>query len=258
MDGSSVIVLILALASIVSLAGAIYPFKPFKSRWIALASSVGCFVLIGMTGPSPELNEHPSAAAEGDERLWVISDRLNRRTCPSESCGVVGQAFFREGVTVREERGGWARITRTYDASCVGGRSEYVDTGNAVCDPANGIVDGQFAEWASVEYLLETRPSDPAAGASGIEELVSESDDFARYRTAFAKAAQSLITQRRCTERDFQEMGGWVKSSSHRNQSIYFTYCGGATVANRQYWTQIRARYSDRNAPAASAHANRG
>lgn len=30
-------------------------------------------------------------------------------------------------------------------------------------------------------------------------------------------------------------MGGWVKSSNHRNQPIYFTYCGGSTVANRLY-----------------------
>lgn len=175
------------------------------------------------------------AAPEGDERLWVTSEWLNRRTCPSESCGVVGQLFFREGLTVREERDGWARITQTYDASCVGGRSEYVDTGNAACDDTNGIVDGQFAEWVSLEYLSENRPPDPAADASGIEELVAGSDDFARYRTAFAEAAQSLIAQRRCTERDFRDMGGWVKSTSHSSQPIYFTYCGGATVANRLY-----------------------
>ena len=59
----------------------------------------------------PEANERPLAAPEGDARLWVTSERLNRRTCPSESCGVVGQLFFREGVTVHEERDGWARIT---------------------------------------------------------------------------------------------------------------------------------------------------
>lgn len=237
------IVLILALASIVSLAGVIYPFQPFKSRWFALASFVGCIVLIGVTGPSlepvktviPEVNERPWVAPDSDTRLWVTSERLNRRTCPSDSCGVVGQLFFREGVTVHEQRDNWARITKLYDASCVGGRSEYVDTGNAACDPANGISEGQFAEWVSADYLAETRPADPAADAAGIDELIAGSDDFARYRTAFAVATQSLITQRRCTERDFRDMGGWVKSTSHRNQPIYFTYCGGATAANRMY-----------------------
>jgi hypothetical protein len=243
LDGNSAIVSVLALASIVSLAGVIYPFKPFKGRWVALVAFVGCFVLIGVTGPSPEtaetdmpeVNERPWAAPEGDARLWVTSERLRRRTCPSESCGVVGRLFFREGVTVHEERDDWARITQSYDASCAGGRSAYVDTGNAACDEANGIADGQFAEWVSMEYLSEIRPPDPAADTSGIEEAVSGSDDFGRYRTAFAEAARLLIAQRRCTERDFRDMGGWVTSASHGNQSVYFTYCGGVAVANRLY-----------------------
>lgn len=109
------------------------------------------------------------------------------------------------------------------------------NSGNSACEPSNEITDGQFAEWVSAEFLSETRPPDPAAGASGAEALVAGSDDFARYRTAFAQAAQSLIADRRCTERDFRDMGGWVKSSNHRNQPIYFTYCGGSTVANRLY-----------------------
>jgi len=110
LEGNIGLVSILALASVVSLAGIIYPFKPFKKRWVALVSFAVSFVVIGILGPSSE--------------------------------------------------------------------------------PA------------------ETRPPDPAASASGIEELVAQSDDFARYRTAFAQAAQSLIAQRRCTERDFRDMGG--------------------------------------------------
>lgn len=122
-------------------------------------------------------------------------------------------------------------MTKPYDASCVDGRSQYVDTGNAACDPANGITDGQFAEWVSAEYLSDTRPPDPAAGASGTEELIAGSDDFARYRTAFAEAAQSLIAQGQCSEGDFREMGGWMKSvNSHRNEPVYFIYCGGSTL----------------------------
>lgn len=243
MEGNVRVATVLALASVVSLAGIVYPFKPFKKRWVALVSFLACVVLIGAFALLPEttktatpvVNERPWAAPEGNKRLWVTSERLNRRTCPSESCGVVGQLFFREGVFVHEQRDGWARITQPYDASCVGGRSEYIDAGNAVCDDANGIANGQFAEWVSMEYLSETRLPDPAADASGIEALIAVSDDFARYRAAFAEAAQSLIAQRRCTERDFRDMGGWVKSTNHRNQPIYFTYCGGATVANRLY-----------------------
>lgn len=224
---------VLALASIVCFAGIVYPFKPFRKRWVALVSFVACFVLVGVFAPKNAPTE--TAATENDGKFWVTSERLNRRTCPSDNCGVVGQFFFREGTSVLERRDGWARVTELYDASCVNGRSQYVDTGNAACEPANGITDGQFAEWVSAEYLSDTRPPDPAADASGTEELVAGSDDFARYRTAFAEAAQSLIAQGRCTEQDFREMGGWVKSSNHRNQPIYFTSCGGSTVSNRLY-----------------------
>lgn len=241
MEGNTGLFSILALASFVSFAGILYPFKPFGKRWIALVSFLAFSVFAGVMAPKPQTvevadpNPRPWAQPEGDNRQWVTSERLNRRTCPSESCEVVGQFFFREGVTIYETRDGWARVTEPYDASCASGRSEYVDSGNSACEPSNGITDGQFAEWVSAEFLSETRPPDPAAGASGAEALVAGSDDFARYRTAFAQAAQSLIADRRCTERDFRDMGGWVKSSNHRNQPIYFTYCGGSTVANRLY-----------------------
>ncbi|MDP3194545.1 hypothetical protein [Tabrizicola sp.] len=234
---------VLALASVVCFAGMVYPFKPFRRRWIALVSLLACFVLVGVLAPknaptqiaAPDPNPRPWSATEDDGKFWVTSERLNRRTCPSNSCGVVGQFFFREGTSVLERRDGWARVTKSYDASCVNGRSQYVDTGNASCDPANGIIDGQFAEWVSAEYLSDVRPPDPAAGAAGIEALVAGSDDFARHRVAFAEAAQSLIAQGRCKDQDFRDMGGWLKSSNHRNQPIYFTYCGGSTVANRLY-----------------------
>ena len=45
-------------------------------------------------------------SAKADQR-WVGSDRLNRRTCPSNDCGAVGQLFFREAVNVLEEQDGW-------------------------------------------------------------------------------------------------------------------------------------------------------
>ena len=94
-----------------------------------------------------------SAACGGGDDLavaeidaWVTADRLNRRTCPQPTCGSVGVQFFREGVTIYEQKNGWARITRPYDASCFNGVSEYVDSGENACDAANGIVNGRIAE----------------------------------------------------------------------------------------------------------------
>ncbi len=169
--------------------------------------------------------------AEPSNKYWVTSDRLNRHTCPSTDCGIVGQLFFREGTDVFEDKDGWARVSQYYDASCANGRSEYVDSGDSRCDPENGIVDGKFAEWVEADFLSENRPPDPAADATGVEALISGSDDFQKYRTAFVEAARSLIVSSQCRAEDFREIGGWVKSTTtYRDQPIYFTYCQKSRV----------------------------
>lgn len=239
--------IIIALISLISIAGIIYPFPPFKKRWRALLTLVACSVAFSIVSPQTEtVSDEPEQTASAPlqrvvpdvdlaDKFWVTSERLYRRTCPSTECGEVGYFFFREGVDVLERRDGWARVTKYYNASCTNGRSEHVDSGNSQCTPENGIADGEFAEWVSAEFLSETRPPDPAEGARGTEALIARSDDFARYRTQFAEAAQSLLDEGRCKGADFRENGGWLKSSTHRNQPIYFVYCGGLTKANRLY-----------------------
>lgn len=186
-------------------------------------------------------NSAPSEIDEGGEantddgNLWVTSQYLDRHTCASESCGIVGRLFFREAATVLETEGEWARITKPYDASCLNGVSEYVDKGDSSCTADNGIADGKFAEWVLAKDLSATRPADPAETAAESERVVAQSDDFAQHREAFVKAANQLIEDGRCTAAEIGEMGGWVKSTNERDRPIYFTYCGGMTMANRLY-----------------------
>lgn len=198
----------------------------------------------GMSNTSSEANNESADVPAGSERLWVTSQRLDRRTCPSERCGVVGQLFFREAANVLERRGGWARITNPYHAGCEGGRSANVDRGNAACDTENGITDGKFAEWVLAASLSPNRPADPAETASNAERLVAQSDDFMHHRAAFVRAANELIESGRCTAADFEEQGGWMKSTNHRDEPVYFTYCGGMTVANRIYLNAETGRIS--------------
>lgn len=203
-------------------------------RWTFTLMAVG--LLAGCSGSSPsEEAGTTDANASSELAMWVANDRAERRTCPSTSCGEVGRLFHGERVTVLEERDEWVRITEPYDASCVEGRSEYIETGEAACTEANGITDGRFAEWIAVSELTADQPADPAEAASVDEALVAQSDDFATHRAAFVEAANNLIADGRCTVGDFEEMGGWVKSSNHRDEPIYFTYCGGMTIANRIY-----------------------
>src|SRR5687767_7944004 len=85
--------------------------------------------------------EAPAGEPTGIERttesagskMWVSTERIDRHTCASAACGVVGTLDFREAVDVHERKGDWIRVSKLYDASCINGRSEYVDKGNAAC-----------------------------------------------------------------------------------------------------------------------------
>lgn len=241
MDVVTLLALILLFIAFAFL-GILYPFPPFyKRRWalLSLFLSAALFVVVSKieaaNGEDMEL-EVSSSRLENQPTHWVAVERLNRRTCPSTACGVVGQFFFREGTQVFEERDGWARVTKKYTASCKNGISEFVDSGNDSCSPENGVVDGEFSEWVSSQFLVESRPADPSEGAAGDEALVSGSDDFARYRSEFTEAAKRLIRENRCTKDDFRTHGGWVKSTTHRSDPVYFVYCGGLRTSNRLYF----------------------
>lgn len=166
--------------------------------------------------------------AHAETQMWVVPDAANRRTCPSTACGVVGKFFHREAATVVETRNGWARVSRYYDAACTGGQSAYVDSGRADCTDDNGITNGQFAEWVRLDMLSEQRPPDPGASASGTARLVAQSDDFRRYEAEFVKAAETLMASGRCTVSDFEEQGGFMRSTN-KGSGIYFTYCSGGS-----------------------------
>ena len=93
-----------------------------------------------------------------------------------------------------------------------------------------------MAEWVHSGYLTANRPADPSKTATAYERIISGSDDFKMYRTQFAKAAHELIDSNRCTEKDFENMGGWTKSTTtYRDQPVYFIYCGKMIIENRLY-----------------------
>ena len=49
------------------------------------------------------------------------------------------------------------------------------------------------------------------------------------------KAADELIAEGYCSTKDFIEIGGWMRSTTHGSQPIYFVYCGGMTKNNKIY-----------------------
>lgn len=209
-------------------------------RHIAFAALVmsGCGSSSDPT-PPPTAIDTPAAPSVGNDggdppgKLWNTKQYADRRTCPSEKCGVLGQLVFREAADPIERRNSWVRTTKYYDGSCVDGRSEYVKKGNAACTAANGFKDGRVAEWVRADQLSEKRPPDPADKATPDEQLVKDSDDFNLYHAQFAILAKKLIADGRCTPSDFTENGAFTKSVNRQDEPIYFMYCGGYTQANK-------------------------
>jgi hypothetical protein len=87
------------------------------------------------------------------ERMVIHVDDVRRRTCPSTECGVVGGFFLGESVPVYETMNGWSRVSGYYSAGRHDGRSAFVETGPVACTEANGIAQGEFAEWVRSEFL---------------------------------------------------------------------------------------------------------
>lgn len=68
-----------------------------------------------------------------------------------------------------------------------------------------------------------------------IASAISKSDNYLSHKDAFDTASAKLVKQGKCTAKDFSEMGGWVRSTTHKPNPVYFTYCGGMTISNRIY-----------------------
>lgn len=168
--------------------------------------------------------------------LYVSADQLSVRSCPSTSCGRISWLLSGQKVTVAETKNGWARISKYYDAACKAGKSEYVDIGNSACSEENGVSNGQFAEWVSLDYLEENREEPKPASSSSLINALGKSDNFGKYEAEFIRSTQQLIDEGKCTEADVVENAGWAKATGvNADLPVFFMYCKGFTVANRLY-----------------------
>lgn len=232
-----------------------------KKLFLRFVLFAGCFSLIGLfvfalINYSMDINNQWATADNLNSRMdinnqwvtadnlnsrmdinnqWVTVDSLNSRTCPALKCGITATLKFRERAPILEQKNGWVRITKYYNAFCVNGISQYVDSGNKKCVSSNGIRSGEFAEWVLAKHLSSDRPADQAVNAPARYVLVKGSSDFRIHKDAFAKAANQLIDSNRCSSGDFIETGGWMKSFIYKKKPIYFTFCGGVKSSNKVY-----------------------
>lgn len=72
---------------------------------------------------------------------------------------------------------------------------------------------------------------------------IQKSDDYITYQSVFLSLSSKLITNGICTIEDFQEWGGWMRSTN-KGPRYYFTYCGGPNLDNRIYINVLTNEYS--------------
>ena len=219
-----------------------------RHRFWIVVTSLSLLVACGKSDTSSTIEREMAPIAEAKSEAQVTVEtrsepdlfkpksEVYRRTCPSTKCGAVGVLFYPQEAEIFELRDGWVRITEPYDGKCKEGVSSLIDVGNQKCEPENGIIDGQIVEWADATEGIDVRPPKFVPIQAPIQDLVAKSDDFSQYGDAFVAAAKSLIADGKCTEGDFREAGGWIKSTTtYAREPVYFTYCGGWTVENRIY-----------------------
>ncbi len=149
---------------------------------------------------------------------YVTSETLNVRLAESRNGKITNTLYKRQKVEVFEVKEGWARISQYYNGAVEG-------------------LSGDVARWVFAEYLSASRPSEEkiVSNNSPVANAIKTSDDFSKYQSVFISASEKLINNGNCRLSDFEEMGGWMRSSNHKPKSVYFTYCGGMTKSNRIY-----------------------
>lgn len=162
------------------------------------------------------LSGHVLAEAVSAGEYYVAANRLSVRLGPSTAATITNTLNRKQKVEVYEVKNGWARVSKYYNGA-VEGKSEKV------------------ARWVSAQYLSSSKPEDNFSSNTPLENAIKGSDNYSLYRENFIKLSKELIDQGRCSVADYKEMGGWIRSSNHKPQPIYFTYCGGFSKGNKVY-----------------------
>ena len=146
---------------------------------------------------------------------YVSPDKLGVREAPNKDAFIESIIYRGDKVFVLEKKDGWARISPYY---------VYEDGGPKV------------AEWVPLDSLLEVPPTiTKEERQKTISSYIENSDDFKKHFELFIKTTDQLLKEKTCTPEDFEETQGWVKSTTFKNRSAYFVYCGGLKQANKIY-----------------------
>jgi len=146
---------------------------------------------------------------------YVAEDKLGIRESADRDAFVDRYLYKGDPVHLLEKKNGWGRVSAYF---------VYEQGGPEV------------AEWIPLDGLVEEAPViTPEERRKTIQGYISGSDDYVEFEDMFLNTTDQLLRDDTCSPVDFEELGGWVKSTRFTDRDVYFVYCGGLKLADKIY-----------------------
>ncbi len=147
--------------------------------------------------------------------FYVDVEKLGIREAANQDAFVERYLYKGDKVRLLEKKNGWGRVSAYF---------VYEQGGP------------EIAEWIPMEGLVEQAPViSPEERKKTIQGYIAGSDDLVQFEEMFLKTTDKLLNDGSCTPVDFEELGGWVKSTKYADKDVYFIYCGGMKLADKIY-----------------------
>ncbi len=146
---------------------------------------------------------------------YVDAEKLGIREAATREAFVERYLYKGDAVHLLEKKNGWGRVSAYF---------VYEQGGPEV------------AEWIPLDGLVEDAPViTPEERRKTVTGYIEGSDDFLEFEEMFLNTADQLLKDGTCSPVDFEELGGWVKSTKYTDRDVYFVYCGGLKLADKIY-----------------------
>jgi len=146
---------------------------------------------------------------------YVDAKKLGVRESAVEDAFVERYLYRGDKIHLLEKKNGWGRITAYF---------VYEQGGP------------EIAEWVPLDGLVKESPAiTPEERMKTLQSYISGSDDYALFENVFLNTTDKLLKEQTCSPDDFEELGGWVKSTKYKERDVYFIYCGGLQLTDKIY-----------------------
>ncbi len=146
---------------------------------------------------------------------YVDVEKLGIREAADREAFVERYLYKGDKVHLLEKKNGWGRVSAYF---------VYEQGGP------------EIAEWIPLDGLVEEAPViTPEERRKTIQGYIARSDSYLEFEDMFLNTTDKLLKEGTCSPVDFEELGGWVKSTKYNDRDVYFVYCGGLKLADKIY-----------------------